>query len=84
MLARFGRLKDKMRPLVPLFRHFTAEEAQALAEAAVKNDQIWNARQCRNEYLPEFIRVQGRNSSPRHCMLSSIRSQYSFKRVIRQ
>ena len=62
--SSFRSAEDKMRPLVPLFPHFTTEEAQALAEAAVKNDQIWNARLCRNEYLPEFIRVQGRNLKP--------------------
>ena len=60
----FRSAEDKMRPLVPLFPLFTAEEAQALAEAAVKNGQIWDARLCRGEYLPEFIRVQGRNLKP--------------------
>ena len=53
-----------MRSLVPHFSRFTAEEAQALAEASVDNGQIWNAAACRDEYLPEFMRVQGSNIEP--------------------
>ena len=53
-----------MRPLVPLFALFAPEEAQALAEASVKSNQIWPALLCRTEYLPEFIRVQGGNLNP--------------------
>ena len=53
-----------MRPLVPHFSRFTAEEAQALAEASVRNGQIWDAALCRDEYLPEFIRVQESNIEP--------------------
>ena len=32
-----------------------------LAEAAIRNGQIWFARECQDEFLPEFIRVQGSN-----------------------
>ena len=53
-----------MRPLVPYFSIFTAEAAQALAEASVCNGQIWSASLCRGKYLPEFIRVQGSNLKP--------------------
>jgi hypothetical protein len=49
-----------MRALVPLFPLFTKREAQALAELAVRNGQIWSASACRTEYLPEFMRVLGR------------------------
>jgi hypothetical protein len=54
----------RMRPLVPLFPVFTAGEAEALASASVSNGQIWSAAQCRDEYLPELIRVQGANLKP--------------------
>lgn len=53
-----------MGPLVSLFPLFTQEEAQALGEAAVDNGQIWSAGLCRDEYLPEFIKVQGHNLEP--------------------
>lgn len=53
--------ESEMHPLLPLFGLLTRAEAQALAEAAIRNSQIWAARRCRNEYLPEFIRVQGSN-----------------------
>lgn len=54
----------RMRPLVPLFPQFTANEAQTLAEGAVDNDQVWSASECRTEHLPEFIRVQGHQIEP--------------------
>jgi hypothetical protein len=54
-----------MRPLVPFFPIFTAEEAQALAQASVENGQIWSPTLCRNEYLPELIRTQGPNIKPK-------------------
>ena len=50
--------------LEPYFPLFTAEEAQAMAEASVRNSQIWSASLCRDRYLPEFIRVQGSNLKP--------------------
>jgi hypothetical protein len=60
----FRSAEAAMRPLVPLFPFFTREEAQDLAESAIGNGQIWSAGRCRSEYLPEFIRVQGRNLRP--------------------
>jgi len=57
----FRDAEAKMRPLLGHFSSFTKEEAQALADAAVSNVQIWDAALCRTEYLPELIRVQGRN-----------------------
>ncbi len=61
----FRSAESAMRPLVPLFPIFTPEEAQALAEVSVQNSQIWLANLCRNEYLPELIRVQGSNIKPK-------------------
>jgi len=57
----FRSAEAKMSPLVPLFSLFTMEEAQALGEAAKCNAQVWSAKQCRDEFLPEFIRVNGIN-----------------------
>ena len=54
-----------MRPLVPLFPMFTPDDAQTLAGASVRNNQIWPAHLCKDEYLPELIRVQGQNIEPR-------------------
>ena len=48
-----------MLPLVPYFRDFNRDEAQALAEEAVRNNQIWSAAKCRTEYLPEFRMTSG-------------------------
>lgn len=60
----FRDAERKMRPLVPLFPLFTAQEAQTLAEGAVKNGQVWSAFECRTKHLPEFIRVQGSQIEP--------------------
>ena len=60
----FRDAEKKMRALDPYFSLFTAEEAQVLAEASVRNGQIWLASLCRGTYLPEFIRVQGSNLKP--------------------
>ena len=60
----FRYAEKTMRPLVSYFSIFTAEEAQALADASVRNGQIWSASLCRSTYLPEFIRVQGSNLKP--------------------
>ena len=54
-----------MRPLVPLFHDFTSEEAQDLADASVTNGQIWSAKLCRTEYLPQLIRDQGDDLNPK-------------------
>lgn len=57
----FRSAEDLMRPLVPHFSTFTPDEAQAFADAAVANGQIWSAALCHEEYLPAFIRIQGSN-----------------------
>lgn len=59
--ATFRSGEARMLPLVPLFAKLTAQEAQALAEASVRNSQIWSAAACRNEYLPAFIAAQKDN-----------------------
>ena len=60
----FRYAERTMAVLEPYFPLFTADEAQALAEASVRNNQIWPASLCRDRYLPEFIRVQRSNLKP--------------------
>ena len=60
----FRQAEELMRPLVPLFSVFTQQEAQALAEAAVGNSQIWSASLCRGRYLHEFLSAQGNHIDP--------------------
>jgi hypothetical protein len=61
--STFRNAEAKMVPLVPFFKVMTQEEAQALADAAVKNDQIWKAVKCQRDYLPKFIAAQGKHIS---------------------
>ena len=61
----FRDAEQKMGALVPYFSDLTAEEAQNLAVASVRNSQIWSALHCRREYLPEFISVHGASLKPK-------------------
>ena len=56
--------EQTMLALAQYFSLFTAEEAQALAEASVSNKQIWSAGMCRIKYLPAFILAQESNLKP--------------------
>jgi hypothetical protein len=61
----FRFAEARMRPLVPYFGRLKPDEAQALAEASMRNGQIWSASLCRTEYLPELVRRQAKNISPK-------------------
>ena len=61
----FRYAEARIAPLVPYFRRLRPDEAQALAEASVRNSQIWSAKLCKTEYLPEFVRHQAKNIAPR-------------------
>ncbi len=59
-IGGFRRAEALMAPLVEHFETMTAEEAQALANASVRNREVWDAQLCRDQYLPELIRLQGK------------------------
>lgn len=46
-------------PLVPHFEQFDDEEVDAFARAVAQNGQVWDAADCRNDYIPRFVRVNG-------------------------
>jgi len=46
-----------MKSLVPLFSVLNDEELDQLVTASIKNDQVWSASLCREEYLPELIEM---------------------------
>lgn len=45
-----------IKPLVPHFASFTAEEVGDFLTAALGNSQVWDASLCKIEYLPAFAR----------------------------
>ncbi|MBN2580254.1 MAG: toll/interleukin-1 receptor domain-containing protein [Pirellulales bacterium] len=49
-----------VKPLVPFFSKFTNTEAARFAEVAAENGKVWDAAQCRDDYLPEFLKQCGR------------------------
>jgi TIR domain len=60
----FRSAEERIRRLRPLFDIFEPPEAQNLALAAVENGQIWFAKDCHEDLLPDFIRKQGHNIDP--------------------
>jgi hypothetical protein len=53
-----------VRPLVPHFALFSDDEVNAFAHAAANNQEVWAAGRCASEFLPEFVRINGRRISP--------------------
>jgi hypothetical protein len=53
--------EGRLERLLPYFEHLTPTETKVLAENCFKNSQIWDAAKCRDSYLPELIRIQGKN-----------------------
>ena len=60
----FGSAEATMGLIMPLLTHFSAAEAQTLAEASVDNDQVWGAWVCQSTYLPAFIETHEDNIKP--------------------
>ncbi|WP_414665126.1 toll/interleukin-1 receptor domain-containing protein [Horticoccus sp. 23ND18S-11] len=46
-----------VKPLVPYFASFTEDEAENFLVAALGNSQVWDAGDCRVDYLPAFARL---------------------------
>ncbi len=59
--SSFREGEAKLERLLPYLKDLTPDEAKALAENCVKNPQVWDAMRCRDNYLPEFIRIQGKH-----------------------
>jgi hypothetical protein len=65
--GRAGSFRDaeaKMKPLVEFFKTFTTDEVEALARASISNGQIWCAKDCRTDYLPQLLQLRGQDMSP--------------------
>jgi TIR domain len=74
----FRAAEDLMRPLVPYFDRLERAQATEIARKSVQNAQIWSAHLCRTEYLPAFLRLNGRRI-PRD-VLRSLRYQVEEQR----
>jgi hypothetical protein len=53
----FNAAETYMRPLLPHFASFELSDATSLAQAAIDNGQVWNAGDCRTQYLPQFLHL---------------------------
>jgi hypothetical protein len=52
----FRNAEKPMEPLVPYFKRFTMSQARRFAQVATTNHEIWNARECRESYIPSFLK----------------------------
>ncbi len=46
-------------PLVPHFRIFSDAEVLSFCEAVTQNYEVWDASDCRQKYIPEFLAQNG-------------------------
>lgn len=49
--------------LLPHFKRFTKKEIDSFMDAAISNGEVWDANDCAEEYLPEFLRIHQHNIS---------------------
>lgn len=66
-LAEAGNFRGAealMLPLVPHFAKFNSDEINAFATASIKNIQIWDAKDCRQKYLPAFLVLHRSSMDP--------------------
>jgi hypothetical protein len=55
--SSFREAEKLIKPLVPYFDRFSKDQAATLARMAVGNGQIWSAKLCFEEYLPQFLKL---------------------------
>jgi len=55
-----------MKPLVPYFHVFTTDEINTFLDAAMANGQVWDAGDCKTDYLPRFARMHWAKTSKKH------------------
>ncbi len=53
----FREAERLIEPLVPYFRRFSKDQATRFARIAADNGQIWSAHLCRENYLPQFMKL---------------------------
>jgi hypothetical protein len=58
--SNFRGAEALMKPLVPHFKKFTAALANHLADICIANGQVWDADLCKTDYLPRFLKVNGK------------------------
>jgi hypothetical protein len=51
----FRSAEAAMRPLVDYFSALTDEELSSLVEASIQNGQVWDAKDCRDTYIPALL-----------------------------
>jgi len=51
----FRYAESVMELLVPYFGQLGQEDIDKFVDFSIKNQQVWDAGKCRDEYLPNFI-----------------------------
>ena len=55
--TNFRNAEELMLRLVPHFNRFNDNEINAFVTASTENRQIWDAADCRDKYLPQFLKI---------------------------
>lgn len=53
----FRYAESVMELLVPYFGQFGREDIDKFVDFSIKNQQVWDAIKCKQEYIPEFITI---------------------------
>jgi hypothetical protein len=60
----FRYAESVMELIVPHFRKLTQQQVGTLIDISIKNNQIWSANKCSNEFLPELIKIHRKKIAP--------------------
>lgn len=60
----FRHAEAIVRPLVMHFASFEDAEVNMFVSAVAENRKVWDAGLCRDEFIPEFVQVNGQRISP--------------------
>jgi len=55
----FRSAEDLMELIVPYLDKLDDESIEKITNYSIKNSQIWAAKECREQYLPKFLKVHG-------------------------
>lgn len=56
-IDRWREAEAFVHNLIPHFKRFSKREVDLFMDAAISNNQVWDADLCAEEYLPEFLKI---------------------------
>lgn len=56
-IDRWREAEAFVHNLIPHFKRFSKREVDLFMDAAISNNQVWDADRCAEDYLPEFLKI---------------------------